>query len=304
MLDPRVYQEAYGLEYFPFRGNRDGLYRLRSLRGKPLLSTSPYLTDTPELTGASGAEYREFASALHRRFRPEFTLIKSRDRIFAENLGESFRVEATAVTSLVDLRGGEGAVLAGMDRKRRRQIEKGLELKPEFRVGRQDLVDDFYAVFVETQTRLGTPAHSKRWFEKILEYHPESRLMVSFVEGEAAACALLLNQRNTLFHPYTGTLPRYFASYLNCSLYWEMIRWGIAEGAETFDLGRSFIGSGVHAFKKYWGGRDLPLYYAYQTPGTLPDFSAWHLRIATKVWSFLPPRVAGKIGPALIRSVP
>lgn len=173
-----------------------------------------------------------------------------------------------------------------------------------FRVGRSDLIRDFYGVFVETQTRLGTPVHSQRFIEEILKHHSDAQLLVGYVEGAAATSALLLTRKNTLYHPYTGTLAKYFSTYLNCALYWEMMLWGIQQRLTEFDLGRSFLGSGVHAFKKYWGGSDVPLYYCYRTEQRIPNFSAWHLKAATRAWSLLPRSLARTLGPYLIRSVP
>jgi hypothetical protein len=310
MLDPRVYEEAYGLRYLPFRGTEDGLYLLHSLSGRPLLSTSPYLTDTPDLPVNDDGQraYREFVFAQHERFKPAFTLVKTRDFNFANILAEGCTIETTAVSTILNLEAGEKALWDRMDRKRRKQIERGRELKPEFRVGRpdgrNDLLRDFYSVFVETQTRLGTPVHSQKFFDRILTYHPSAHVMVGYVEGLPATGALLISRKSALYHPYTGTLAKYFSTYLNCALYWEMILWGIQQSAKEFDLGRSFLGSGVHAFKKYWGGTDVPLYYCYRTDGRIPDFSAWHLKAATRAWRWLPRSVARTLGPYLIRSVP
>ena len=313
MIDPVVYQQAYGISALEVLPSFAPAYQMRSLLGQTLLSTSPFLTDTvglPTDPRDIGRYIDAFQNLVSER-KATYGLIKTRD----PGWNDAFRshgllVSDRFVTSVLDVTPGLSSLWnKTLHRKRRAQVERGRQVGARFVFGREDLLADFYRVFIETQTRLGTPVHSRSFFENILAHDPLARLVVGYVDGATpVTTAMLLEQCGTLFHPYTGTLSRYFPTYLNATLYWEIISHAVARGLERFDLGRSFKDSGVHQFKKYWGPQDIPLYYAYafgpNASRKLPSLETPWLKLATQAWSHLPVPIAQRLGPHLIRSVP
>lgn len=321
MLPLDVYREAYGLGVVALPDAltarvpaEAALVVMKSLAGHTILSTSPYLTDTEDLPTDPDAirAYKAYALEACASLKPDYALIKTRNPAFAEMLLPEFTLSHQFVASRLDLSGGEETVWdKRLHTKRRKQVRKGAELQPRFEFGRAaNLLDDFYSVFVATQTDLGTPAHGKAYFEGIFRHDPNARVVVGYVGGRPVTGALLLvrerPQGRTLYHPYTGTLREYFSTYLNATLYWEIIKHAIQSGCAWFDMGRSFRGSGVHDFKTYWGTEDVDLVYAYWLkPGVaLPAFDTPTLKLATRVWSFLPKALARRLGPRLIKAVP
>lgn len=311
MINSDVYQKCYGIRPLEVLPGFAPLYEMKSLLGRTLLSTSPFLTDTPELPNSVELQdsYHRQCVSLMRTTRAHYALIKTRDPLWAERMHQDgSQISHGFVTSVLDMKRTESEIWSkALHRKRRSQVERGYDLDPEFHWGRHELLEDFYRVFSATQTRLGTPVHGLNFFQLILDTDPNAQLLVARVEGRPASAALLLIHNDTLFHPYTGTLPAYFPSYLNSTLYWEMIRFGVREQIAHFDMGRSFAGSGVHQFKKYWGTRDVPLFYCYDFDGPrgkIPELHSPWYRMATRLWSHLPVSLATRLGPHLIRSVP
>lgn len=305
LFPPAVYQDSYGLAFYPCGGNGAGLFALKNLQGKTILSSAPYLTDAENYPG-NGAEFAVFAEALRNKLGASYALCPTRDAALASEWGKKCFTNSQFVTSVLTLDGAESVWNNRLHRKRRKQIEKGRAFKAQFRWGREELLDPFYQVILRTQTALGTPVHSKRYFASILAHVPESALVVGYVDGSPVSTALTVKKGGVLYHPYTGTLGAFLPGYLNCTLYWELILYGLRNECTQFDLGRSFKGSGVHQFKTYWGAFDVPLYYCYflKDGVSAPDLSAGHFKLATQLWSRLPSSLAKWIGPSLIWRVP
>jgi hypothetical protein len=307
LFPPSVYKDSYGLNFHPFERSGAGLFSLKNLQGKTILSTAPYLTDAENYPKVSdGARFADFVEETRSKLGALYAVCPTRSATLASIWDAKSVISNQFVTSVLTLDGAESVWSNRLHRKRRKQIEKGRTFGAEFRWGREELLDAFYEVILRTQTALGTPVHSKRYFESILAHVPESALVVGYVEGKPVSTALAVHKAGVLYHPYTGTLEAFLPGYLNCTLYWELILYGLRNQCTQFDLGRSFKGSGVHRFKSYWGAFDVPLYYCYflKKGGAAPDLSAGHFKLATQVWSYLPPPLAKWIGPSLIWRIP
>jgi serine/alanine adding enzyme len=306
---PSVYSKAYGLPFLSFDGSDAGLYVLRNLSGRAILSSAPYLTDTDNYPRDPSAllAFAAFAESARERLSAEYAVCPTRDPGVSAVWGERCQVSHRFVTSILDLNADPDWVWHHrLHRKRRKQVERGKAFGATFEWGRAELLDPFYEVIARSQTDLGTPVHAKRYFEAILSEMPESEIVVGWVNGKPVSTALTVAQNGTLFHPYTGTLKPYLPGYLNCTLYWELIQGAIQRRCLRFDLGRSFLNSGVHQFKGYWGATDTPLYYCYfMAPGAVvPDLKSPLFTLATQVWSHLPTSFARWLGPSLIWRVP
>ena len=93
----------------------------------------------------------------------------------------------------------------------------------------------------------------------------------------------------------------------NMLLYWAFLQEAIARGATVFDFGRCTPGSATHAFKRQWGGEDLPLAWGQWRRGRVaatpsPEGRIFHL--ATRCWQRLPLAVTNLFGPRLARCLP
>ncbi len=305
LFPPAVYQDSYGLDFYPYEGSGAGLFALKNLQGKTILSAAPYLTDA-ENYPEDDVRFAAFVEDTRRQLGALYAVCPTRNATTASTWSANAFTSEQFVTSVLTLDSAESVWNNRLHRKRRKQIEKGRALGAEFCWGRQELLEPFYEVILRTQTALGTPVHSKRFFASILAHVPDSALVVAYVGGRPVSTALTVRKNGVLYHPYTGTVGAFLPGYLNCTLYWELILYGLRNGCTHFDLGRSFKGSGVHQFKSYWGAFDVPLYYCYflKEGVSPPNLSAPHFKLATQIWSYLPSPVAQWIGPSLIWRVP
>ena len=60
------------------------------------------------------------------------------------------------------------ALMRSFKSKLRSQIHKPIKEGLKVRTGGQELVDDFYRVFVENMRDIGSPVHSRRFVEEVV----------------------------------------------------------------------------------------------------------------------------------------
>ncbi|MGH7532116.1 MAG: FemAB family XrtA/PEP-CTERM system-associated protein, partial [Gemmatimonadales bacterium] len=79
------------------------------------------------------------------------------------------------------------------------------------------------------------------------------------------------------------------------------------QGAKVFNFGRCTPGSGTHAFKRQWGGRDVPLPWGQWSDSAVtapPTPSRPLFKFASACWRRIPVGVAARIGPNFARLLP
>lgn len=193
--------------------------------------------------------------------------------------------------------------------KRRSQINRPLREGVEVKNGTVELLDDFYKVFARNMRDLGTPVYSKRLFAEILCRFPgKTQLITIYHQGQPVAGAFLIGFRGQLEIPWASTLRKVNSIGVNMLMYWEVLKYAISNGYETFDFGRSSIDSGTYRFKKQWGAQPAQLYWHYwlnegrQLPKLTPSNPKYQLAI--KSWQRLPLFVANRIGPLIVKNLP
>jgi hypothetical protein len=294
MLNPEVYKRTYGIKCCYIMNDLPPLFIFKPLLGNAIVLTSPYITNT--YFGNHPAdrwnEYVQKCVEFCKKNNAAYLLLKICQPDLITGLDENqFHIEHGFVKYTLDISVGEDKlwkkIIPG---KTRNQIKKGLSSNPIVRFGREELLDDFYNIIAITQTDLGTPVHSIKFFRNILASHTDARLAVVYLDGVAVSSALIVFVDNTIFHPYAGTLNEFKHTCVNNVLYWEIIKFGIQNGCEIFDMGRSQKGSGAARYKKSWGGNEIQLYYAYclkegQSP---PKYDAKMIHYLTLTWKHIP----------------
>jgi len=303
-----MYREAYNLKYWRIFPSFPSFFLLPGFGLRPTLTTSPYLTDSvfDSEDPKQMSDYLDNGIELCQRLGAKYLLVKTRIPSHRAVLEKRFNIPDAYVTTILNLEPGEDGVWKRVHSKVRNQIRKGLASSPILEWGREDKIADFYEVFARTQTELGTPVHSKRLFSAILRHHPAARFVVAYHDARPVAGALTLIHHQVLYHPYAGTLKAYRRTSVNNVLYWEMIKYGIANGCTVFDMGRSFVDSGNAMYKRSWGGNEVPLFYAYFLNGNSrpPDLTSRRFKVLTTLWRAMPVGLAEVIGPPLIKRVP
>jgi lipid II:glycine glycyltransferase (peptidoglycan interpeptide bridge formation enzyme) len=136
---------------------------------------------------------------------------------------------------------------------------------------------------------LGTPQHSKRYLQSIIEHFPSrAELLVAEYGGRIVGGMFILRFKEQARDPWTSTLRTYNRFYVSYQLYYAAICYGLRLKLKTFDFGRSQHNSGTFRFKKQWGCLVSPLYY-HDFDGQIQDHQENPMyTLSAKVWAKIP----------------
>ncbi len=212
------------------------------------------------------------------------------------------------VRMILPLPADSSALLASMKAKVRSQIKKPQRDGLTATLGQMELTHGFYTVFAENMRDLGSPVHSRRWIEAVVNaYGERCRIAVVYTpQGEIAAAGIILLHPNLVVVPWASTRRRFNKMNPNMLLYWTFLSFACEHGYPQFDFGRSTPGEGTYRFKKQWGANPQPLYW-YELPtqhgqGEDARTESSPLRnsgktLVTMLWQKLPLPVANALGP-------
>lgn len=171
--------------------------------------------------------------------------------------------QGTKVRMLYTLQTNVDEQMASFKPKLRSQIKKaaknGITSQTIANPTQQDLAR-FYEVFAINMRDLGSPVHSKKWFEAIFnEYGQNAFLVLVEFEGKCVGGGVVIHTHNKAVIPWASTLREYNKLAPNMLLYWDVLCEVIQRGITNFDFGRSGYNEGTFRFKKQWGAEPLPL---------------------------------------------
>lgn len=214
------------------------------------------------------------------------------------------------VRMVLDLPDSPEALMAGFKSKLRSQIRRPMKGGMVFRIGRKELIDDFYRVFEINMRDLGSPIHSKHLFMNVMdEFKTSSNLVIIYSGSKPVAGAFIVGSGPILSNPWASSLKEYRSSSPNMLLYWAMLDFAVKKGYRRFDFGRSTPGEGTYEFKKQWGASQEALYWYVITMkkgrGGLPskDEGAGMMGHMVRIWQRLPVPVATLMGPWVRKNI-
>ena len=212
------------------------------------------------------------------------------------------------VRMILDLPENSENLLKGFKPKLRSQVKKAEKNGLTYRCGNTfSFIDAFYHIFTQNMQALGSPTHSRAWFEAIGEFYADNCL-ISLVEykGKVIGAGLLLMNDHTATVPWASTLRTYNPLAPNMLLYWSLLKFATDHGYNKFDFGRSTIGEGTYKFKEQWGAKPIPLNWVTFTPdGQASGNKSISLRsgkiriILENIWRRLPLMLTIMIGSRL-----
>ena len=209
------------------------------------------------------------------------------------------------VRMILELPATSELLFSGFKSKLRSQIRKAQKNGLTVTIGNQEsLVSDFYHVFTINMRDLGSPVHSKQWFESIRRYYADNCIIsvISFNSLPIGAALVLVNG-DTATVPWASTLRQYNRLAPNMLLYWSLLEYVTDNGCRTFDFGRSSMGEGTYKFKQQWGAKPVELdWMTYpQAVSNEPDDGAVTKnsplrQAAEQIWRKLPLPVTIELG--------
>jgi predicted N-acyltransferase len=186
-------------------------------------------------------------------------------------------------------------------RNQTRKAEKeGLEIA---RGAPHELRKAFYAPFCRNMRDLGSPVHSERFFASMERWFGDRlRFVVAMLGHRPVGGLVAIRFAGRISVPWASTLREERGRCPNNLIYWEALRWGIAQGATEFDFGRSPRESGTYRFKQGWGAEERPLDWTrVATDGSpLPVRRSADdavLKRLAGAWARLPLAVTNRVGP-------
>ena len=307
----RVFCEAYGLECW-FLGARSG----GELVGVFPAARMPGLFGAGQ--GAVSLPYCPYGGLLAREDLDHEELLgaflgflagRGMPRVEVRSLGLA-EAEAPDVTLLLPLPGELPLLWDAVGPKVRNQVRKAEKSGLALRWGR-DQAEDFHRVYAENMGRLGTPVHSRRFFDAMLEsFGPDAEVLTVRLDGQAVGGMVLLRHGATLTVPAASTLVRFNSLNPNMFMYWGALAWAVEQGIAVFDFGRSSQDSGTYRFKKQWGARAWPLHYRTYSQGKAAGggatdrYRSLPARMVREVWRRLPLSFQVALGPHVRRRTP
>lgn len=239
--------------------------------------------------------------------RKELDLKHVEVRSIYEGLGDNFSTKK--VSMILQLPTDDNQLEKTLGSKLRAQYKKAEEFNPSFKIGKQDLLEDFYSVFARNMRDLGTPVYSKSWFGNILkDPRLDSNIIVVYVKNKPVSCGFLVRHESLMEIPWASTIKSANKYNTNMWMYRKILSFSIEQECKYFDFGRSTVNAGTYKFKKQWGAEPHQNYWYHflsqsdQKPEINPDNPK--LRIFIALWKWLPVWIANIIGPQIIKGIP
>ena len=201
------------------------------------------------------------------------------------------------------------ALLAAIPRRQRADVRKARAHGLEVSFGADERHRAaHYRVYAESVRNLGTPVYPRSLFDAALDQlGAEAEVMLVSLGGRPLSSMLCFLADDTI-QPYwgggTGDARRWHANDL---AYFAMMCRGIERGCSYADFGRSKVGTGPWARKRFWGFDEQPLVYGLRTIDGRqareinPQNARFRLKVAA--WQRLPLPIANRLGPIIARGL-
>ncbi|OGI14835.1 hypothetical protein A3K63_03945 [Candidatus Micrarchaeota archaeon RBG_16_49_10] len=190
-----------------------------------------------------------------------------------------------------------------LDKKVRNSIRKaekeGLKVVQSF-----DL-DAFYRIYRKTMKRHGTPHHPKKLFREILQ-KCRGKIFFAEIEGKKVAVSLFLPSGRGLYYWVNASERSYMHLNPNDLIMHEACLWGIENGFESIELGRSMSDRGTYLFKKKWATdeRRMGYFFKFYKKTSMPDEVSKKYTALRSIWTLSPAFMTNFLGPRIRKYFP
>lgn len=200
----------------------------------------------------------------------------------------------------------EEANLKAIPRKQRAVVRKALDSDLADTVDAEP--EDFYRLYALSMRNLGTPVFSLDYIRALKRVFGAACDIVTVRrDGRPLSSVLNFTFRGRVLPYYTGADPAARSMGAADLMYFRVMRRAAARGCDTFDFGRSKVGTGPYSFKKNWGFQPRPVIHEFRCkPGRgLPDLNPNNpkYKLMIEAWKRLPLPLANRLGPWLGRQV-
>jgi len=223
-------------------------------------------------------------------------------------VGIGFLPAATYYLHTLDLRPDLNKAFRSLDKDCvQRRIQRAQRAGLVERCGRSDdLLKEFYALFVTTRRRHHVPPIPYAWFQNLIHCQNKAlEIRLAYKDESPSAGILTLQFRDVVYYKYGCSDARFKKFGATPWLLWRAIATAQSNGATEFDMGRTQEDhAGLLAFKNHWVRQPKPLVY-WKFPGTptLDSASDWKFRMAKRAFSWMPDKLLALTGIILYRHI-
>jgi len=224
----------------------------------------------------------------------------------SETIG--FRPLATYYLHVLDLRRKLDELFKTFDRNSvQRRIQRAERAGLIEKCGRSDdLLRDFYALFVRTRGRHRLPPSPYRWFRNLVRHSGEAvEIRVAYRAKTPIAALLTLRFRETVYYKYGCSDAQFHKLGAMPWLLWKAIASAQSNAASHFDMGRTEEqNAGLLAFKNHWVCQPQALvYWRFPAAASLNSPGDWKLQVAKRIFSTMPGGLRTVAGNLLYRHI-
>ena len=209
---------------------------------------------------------------------------------------------------LLPLPDSSETLFAAFKSKLRSQIRKAEKNGLHYKLGsKAEMLEDFYQVFAHNMRALGSPVHSRQWFNALHQVYQDNMLIsVVYKDDLAIGAGIVLIAGNKASIPWASTKAEYNRLSPNMMLYWSFLKHLSDNNIAEFDFGRSSYGEGTYKFKQQWGAQPARLDWqtihlaSLQAPQKSEQTGSGKLRAKVEaIWRKLPIQVTIALGPKI-----
>jgi len=222
--------------------------------------------------------------------------------------GTAFLPSETYFLHRLDLRPDLNSVFRSLDKDSvQRRIQRAMRAGLVEKCGRsEDLLREFYALFVDTRRRHSLPPIPYAWFQNLIHCQDKAlEIRLAYKDNIPIAAILTLQFRNVVYFKYGCSDARFRKFGATPWLLWRGIASGKANGANEFDMGRTQEDNlGLLVFKNHWVPQPERLvYWRFPYSASLVSFDRWKLKVAQNIFSYMPGKLLTMIGRFIYRHV-
>lgn len=165
----------------------------------------------------------------------------------------------------------------------------------------EELLAEFYRLFVVTRSRHQVPPMPYAWFQNLIHTQKEYlKIRVAYASAKPVAAILTLRFRDVLYYKYGCSDARFNSLGAMPWLLWKAALDAKLTGAREFDLGRTEENNpGLLTFKNHWVPQPVRLaYWKFPYTPSFDSIDSWKLKLAKRIFSHMPGgmlTLAGKI---------
>jgi hypothetical protein len=208
----------------------------------------------------------------------------------------------------IDLRPAPDRILSSFDKdsvQRRIRRAEGAGLVE--RIGRSDeLLRDFYGLFVTTRRRHHLPPIPYAWFQNLIQCLAEGlEIRAAYMNKVPVAAILTLSFRHEAYYKYGCADSQYFRFGATPWLLWRAISAAKSRGCTTFDMGRTEEGhTGLLAFKNRWVSESKRIvYWTFPARSSFTSPRSWQTRFGKHLFARMPNRLLTITGRLIYRHI-